>query len=101
MIKKMMSKIDQWFNEPIGNAVEEETSEVELKERLESFEAPFSSYPRASKKIDFLKFVPKQIRRFYPRGTAGHREGHGSVAAHKANMPNHGNRTNNPNKPKF
>jgi hypothetical protein len=98
MIDKLMSKINQWFNEPLGDtgAVPNE-EDNELKKPGEAFKGrQYGSGPIPMENQADLKLVPRRIEEFHPRGSAGHREGRGPRGAHKANMPHQGNRSKNP-----
>jgi hypothetical protein len=96
MIDKLMSKINQWFNEPVGktgSVPDEPDNELENPKR--SYEGSKKDFVEKKSQPD-LKLVPRRIEEFHPRGSAGRRESHGPNGSHKASMPNHGNRSKNP-----
>ncbi|HXL73541.1 MAG TPA: hypothetical protein VN963_07960 [bacterium] len=96
MIDKLMSKINQWFNEPLGDtgAVPDE-KDNELKKPKRSFGGTKQDFVEKKSQPD-LRLVPRRIEEFHPRGSAGRREARGPKGSHKASMPNHGNRSKNP-----
>jgi hypothetical protein len=96
MINKLMSKINQWFNEPVGDTgavPDEAANELEKKKKL--FEGGKQDFVE-KKSQSGLRLVPRRIDEFHPRGSAGRREASGPKGSHKAVMPNHGNRSKNP-----
>jgi hypothetical protein len=96
MIDKLISKINQWFNEPVGDTgVVPDEKDNELKRPEKSFEEPKYGGVPMKTQAD-LKLVPRRIEEFHPRGSAGRRESHGPSGPHKANMPHQGNRSRNP-----
>ena len=95
MINKLMTKLNQWFSEPLGNTLPSDSAETELKKPFKSFEE--SKLPtKATRGRGDKREVPNRIEEFHPRGAAGHREGRGPRGASKAVMPHQGNRSRNP-----
>jgi hypothetical protein len=98
MIDKFISKINQWFNEPVGDtgAVPNE-KDNELKRPGESFKGspygPVQGQPN-------LRLVPRHEEEFYHRGLAGRRESRGPKGSSKAVMPRSGRRSTGPKSPK-
>jgi hypothetical protein len=99
MIDKLVSKINQWFNEPLGNALPSDSTGTELKK-------PNSFYDNLKSRLDQTtgrsgqREPVKQIMEFHPRGAAGRREVRGPKGFSKAVMPHSGRRTTGPKKEK-
>lgn len=98
MIDKLVSKINQWFNEPVGDtgAVPDE-KDNELKRPGESFKG--SQYGPASSQPN-LRLVPRHEEEFFHRGSAGRKESRGPKGFSKAVMPLSGRRTTRAKKSK-
>jgi hypothetical protein len=98
MIEKFISKINQWFNEPVGDTgVVPGEKENELKRTGESFKGsqygPVQGQPN-------LRLVPRHEEEFYHRGSAGRHESHAAKGFSKAVMPRSGRRAASPKKTK-
>jgi hypothetical protein len=98
MIDKWISKINQWFGEPLGNVgIWQDTTETELKKPNESFENPKPQPTRMRGRGD-KRETTRHIEEFYPRGSAGRREPRGPSGRQKAVMPHQGNRSQYPDR---
>jgi hypothetical protein len=99
MIDKLVSKINQWFNEPLGNTLPSDSAETELK-RPQSFYENLKSQLSGTKGRGDKREPVKQIMEFHPRGAAGRREVRGPKGFSKAVMPRSGRRSTGAKKSK-
>ncbi len=98
MIDKLISKINQWFNEPVGDTgVVPGEKDNELKRPGESFKG--SQYDPVQGQPN-LRLVPRHEEEFYHRGSAGSKESRGPKGLSKAVMPRSGRRSTSPKKTK-
>ncbi len=96
LVKKIKTKLNQWFNEPVGDVgIVSDSTETELKNPKKSFKAS-ASITKATRGRGDKREVPRHIEEFYPRGAAGRREVRGPKGAHKAIMTLKGNRPKYP-----
>jgi hypothetical protein len=72
MIDKLMSKLNQWFNEPLGNTLPFDFVETELKKPQSSFEN-LKARPGWMRGRGDKREPRKRIDEFHPRGAAGRR----------------------------
>jgi hypothetical protein len=98
MIDKLISKLNQWFNEPVGDTgVVPDEKDNELKRPGKAFEGP--QYGPVQSQPN-LRLVPRHEEEFYHRGSAGHQESRGPKGFSKAVMPRSGRRSIGPKKSK-
>jgi hypothetical protein len=86
MINKLMTKLNEWFSEPLGNTLPSDSAETELKHPQPFYERFKALSGRMRGRGD--KREPNQrIDEFHPRGAAGRREVRGPRGVSKALMP--------------
>lgn len=96
LVKKIKTKLNQWFNEPVGDVgIVSDSTETELKKPKKSFKAS-GSITKSTRGRGDKREVPRRVEEFYPRGAAGSREVRGPKGTHKAVMPHKGNRPKYP-----
>lgn len=96
LVRKLKTKLNQWFNEPVGDAgIVSDSTDSELKKSKKSFKSP-AFITKATRGRGDKREVPRRIEEFYPRGAAGRREVRGPKGSHKAAMPHKGNRPKYP-----
>ena len=85
-MKKFMTKINEWFKEPLGNTVSSDSAETDLQKPRPFYEK-FKFLPEGLRGRGDKREPNKRIDEFHPRGEAGRREVRGSRSASKAVMP--------------
>ena len=93
-VKKEKSKLAQWFSQPVPSPGA--ASKKTLTPKPYGPSTSSSYQPKGSRGRGDQEKAPHRIDEFYPRGSAGHREGRGPRGVAKAVMPRRGNRTKNP-----
>jgi hypothetical protein len=99
MIDKLVSKINQWFNEPLTDKLQSDSAETDFKKPLPFYEN-LKSKPKQTDGRGGKREPVKQILEFHPRGAAGRREVRGPKGFSKAVMPRSSRRTTGPKKSK-
>jgi len=93
---KLKTKLNEWFNEPVGDVgIVPDHPDTELKRPNKAFKAE-SDVAKATRGRGDKREAPLRIEEFYPRGAAGRREVRGPQGKHKAVMPRKGSRQRYP-----
>ncbi|GEM_PF-1284428 len=96
LVKKIKTKLNEWFNEPVGDVgIVSDSAKTELKNPKKSFKDS-ASITKATRGRGDKREVPRHVEEFYARGAAGRREVRGPKGTHKAAMPHKGNRPKYP-----
>ncbi len=91
MIDKFMTKLNEWFSEPLGNTLPSDSAETELKHPWPIYERFKALSVRMRGRGDKREPI-QRIDEFHPRGEAGRREVRGPRGISKAVMPRPGRR---------
>jgi len=91
MINRFMTKLNEWFAEPLGNTLPSDSAETELKHPRPFYER-FKALTGQLRGRGDKREPDKRIDEFHPRGAAGRREVRGPRGVSKAVMPHPGSR---------